>query len=193
MVGDELGQRADPRESLRQSPSCNLRTRLVHQMNVVTIFCPVVADEQHRGRPLLSVVGLRAPEPRAAARRSSASGNDRSRSRQTVPRALRGQHHGDRAGAGDAADKSHSRHPKGRSVFGSRGATASQPPRIIQPVDRRLTISAQRHDIPSALSAAFTNRPGHDLTLEIELPGTSSYGERRIWNLLATVPRSRRR
>ncbi len=50
VIGDELMERANPRKSLRQSSSRELLAALVHQMNVVMIFCPVVTDEQHPGR-----------------------------------------------------------------------------------------------------------------------------------------------
>ena len=55
VISDELVERVDPSKAIRQSPSLELLTGFVHQMNVVMIFCPVVADEQHRG-------GLPSPE-----------------------------------------------------------------------------------------------------------------------------------
>jgi hypothetical protein len=51
MVGDELVEGADTHKPLGQSPSRDLLACLVHQMNVVMVFCPVVADEQHRDGP----------------------------------------------------------------------------------------------------------------------------------------------
>src|SRR6185437_14987824 len=102
MTSDEIVEHTNPRESLRQSLSRNPRSGLVHQMNVVMIFCPVVADEQHRCGPLPRV----GYEPENRKQRANASVIE-------------------------------SRHP----------------------------ISAY---------AVLTNRPGHDLTLGINVPAASS-------------------
>ena len=52
VISDQLMQRADTGQSLRQTSPCDHRPRLVHQMHIVMILCPVVSDEQHRGLSL---------------------------------------------------------------------------------------------------------------------------------------------
>jgi hypothetical protein len=103
MSGDDLMERADPRQSLRQPPTRQRLASFVHQMHIVMIFCPVVPDEQHR---------VVSPSRVSVASRRATSGD--------------------------------------------------------------LMNQCSRHDTPSALCAALTDQPGHDLTLGMEVPGGSS-------------------
>ena len=65
--------------------------------------------------------------------------------------------HGDRAGAGGGADESHSGHPAGRSVFGSRPTTdASLEHRRSDPVDAQTHIQCSQHVIPPAIQGLLT-------------------------------------
>ena len=65
MVGDELVERADPVQALRETTARQLLAVLVHQMDVVMILRPIVTHE-HCHRFSLRSVRARAREPPAA-------------------------------------------------------------------------------------------------------------------------------
>ena len=51
MLADQLVQLADAGQSLGQPPRCQPLTGIVHQINIVMLFSPVIADEDHRSPP----------------------------------------------------------------------------------------------------------------------------------------------
>ena len=52
MLSDQLMQRRDARQPLRQPPPGQHPARLVFDLNVMVGFRPIVANKQHRASPL---------------------------------------------------------------------------------------------------------------------------------------------
>ena len=70
VAGYQFVQLPDAGQPLGEPPRCQPSPGLVHQMDIVMVFGPIISDEDHRSPPLVSYSGWNLFKPRGTRRQS---------------------------------------------------------------------------------------------------------------------------